>query len=327
MKVSVLMTVYNEEKFLRESLDSVLAQDETDFELVIVDDASTDNSPAILKEYSERDSRVRVSANPQNNGLIKSRITALEKTKGEYVMLVDADDYISSDAISSALRAMKKHNTDTAIFDLQMLHEDGSILPYSPENLPEVLTGREAFALCVQGKLHGLCLEARGHYNALSFDDTCRLYSDDNTAKLHYYIASRVCLCEGKYFYRQHPASETHSFSIRRFDYLLANISLKKQMLAMNADSESIKIVEVHRWKNIVAHYKLLRENKHRLTAHERHTALKIIGEAIHFTDFRLLPLSLKLRPPYWPAHSFRVFILWQKLYYLARKLLRKNIK
>ena len=66
VKVSVLMTVYNEENYLRQSINSILSQSEQHIELVVVDDASDDRSPEILKEYADKDSRVRVYRNPQN---------------------------------------------------------------------------------------------------------------------------------------------------------------------------------------------------------------------------------------------------------------------
>ena len=325
VKVSVLMTVFNEEKYLRKSIDSVLSQHERQIELVAVDDASTDSSPEILNEYAAKDSRVRVFRNKQNMGLVKSRITALAQARGKYTLITDADDFLSPDAISSALENIRQTGAEAAVLDLQLYHSDNDIRPYNSSPMPKTISGSEAFDLCIQGKLHGLCVEERRLYEKIPFDDTCRLYSDDNTARLHYYIASNVCFCKGRYYYRQHAASETHKVSVRRFDYLLANLSLKKQMQELHAGKKSMELVETHRWKNIVAHYKLLAEHREAFTEKERQEALGIIARSISATDFRLIPAKLKMRPPYWPAHSLKTFILWQKIYFALRKMACKG--
>lgn len=321
--VSVLMTVYNEEAFVSQAIDSVLAQTWRDLELVVVDDASTDDSPKILAEYAERDDRVKVWRNSTNQGLINSRIRALRQAVGEYTMIVDADDFISPDAISSALQAMAETGAESAAMRLYMYYGEEYISPYSTADFPAAISGKEAFILSVEGKLHGLCLEKREHYDIIPFDNTCRLYSDDNTARLHYYLSGKVCFCQGKYFYRQHAESETHRLSASRFDYLVADMSLKQQLLRIGGDRQSVAAVEAHRWENVVAHYRLLQGNRLAFTPQERRDALSIISKAIKSTDFSLLPLRLKMRPPYWPAHSLAVFELWQHIYTLAHKILR----
>ncbi len=325
--VSVLMTVYNEEKFLAQSLDSILSQDEKRIEVVVVDDASTDGSTDVLQNYSEKDKRIIVLRNPENVGLIKSRIRALQNSRGLYVMLVDADDFISKDAIGSALKAMRESNVETAVLDLQMYYDKDNIQPYSNENFGKTMSGKEAFVRCVQGRLHGLCVENRKHYDQVPFDDSCKLYSDDNTARIHYYICPEICFCKGKYFYRQHSESETHNISFKRFDYLLANISLRRQMLDLHAPKDVLQVVEIHRWKNIVAHYKLLNEHREKFTTEERAKALLVLDQAIKSIDFSALPMKLKLRPPYWKARNLKTFVVWQKIYQILRKQYRTLFK
>lgn len=89
-KVTVLMTVCNAEKYLRQAIESVLNQTFTDFELLITDDASTDSSPEIIRSY--QDPRIRVIRNSTNRGVAYSRKEALELARGEYVAVLDADD-------------------------------------------------------------------------------------------------------------------------------------------------------------------------------------------------------------------------------------------
>ena len=90
--VSVLMSVFDGEKFLREALDSVLAQSLSDLELLVVDDGSRDGTPAILREYADRDERVRVLTNAENIGLTRSLNHGLAAARGAFVARMDADD-------------------------------------------------------------------------------------------------------------------------------------------------------------------------------------------------------------------------------------------
>lgn len=91
-KVSVLMSVYNGSRYLRESIDSILNQTFSDLEFIIIDDCSTDDSRDIISEYAEKDQRIVLITNPKNIGLTKSLNKGLKIAKGEYVARQDADD-------------------------------------------------------------------------------------------------------------------------------------------------------------------------------------------------------------------------------------------
>jgi glycosyltransferase involved in cell wall biosynthesis len=91
-KVSVLMSVYNGAKYLREAIESILSQTFTDFEFLIVNDCSNDNSPSILKEYANKDSRIRVITNEFNLGLTRNLNKMVREARGEYLARFDCDD-------------------------------------------------------------------------------------------------------------------------------------------------------------------------------------------------------------------------------------------
>lgn len=91
--ISVIVPVYNTEKYLHRCVDSILAQTFTDFELLLIDDGSTDSSGAICDEYAQKDSRVRVF-HKENGGVSSARNLGLDKAKGKWVTFVDSDDWI-----------------------------------------------------------------------------------------------------------------------------------------------------------------------------------------------------------------------------------------
>lgn len=92
-KISVIVPVYNTEKYLRRCVDSILAQTFTDFELLLIDDGSTDASGAICDEYASADARVRVFHKP-NGGVSSARNLGLDNARGEWIAFADSDDYV-----------------------------------------------------------------------------------------------------------------------------------------------------------------------------------------------------------------------------------------
>ena len=97
-KVSVIIPVYNTEKYLKECLDSIVNQTLKDIEIICVDDGSTDNSLVILKEYEQKDERIKIITQ-ENQGQGCARNNALQKAIGDYILFADSDDYIRQDSI------------------------------------------------------------------------------------------------------------------------------------------------------------------------------------------------------------------------------------
>ena len=95
-KISVIIPVYNVEKYLAECLTSVVNQTFKDIEIICVNDGSTDNSPKILEEFAQKDSRIKI-INQENQGMSCARNAGLAVATGEYITFVDSDDYISTD--------------------------------------------------------------------------------------------------------------------------------------------------------------------------------------------------------------------------------------
>ena len=115
-KVSVIIPVYNVEKYLRRCLNSVLAQTYDDYEIICVNDKSPDNSDRILAQYARKfPDKIRVYTNEENLGLGRTREKGLRHAEGEYVMFIDSDDYIRGDYIETYVRAMEKDSYDMVI--------------------------------------------------------------------------------------------------------------------------------------------------------------------------------------------------------------------
>src|SRR5690554_1034075 len=112
--VSILMPLYNAEKWLSETIESVLAQVYTNWELIIVDDGSMDNSYELAKSFAKRDNRIKVYKQ-KNKGACAARNKAFELSKGEYIQYLDADDLLSKNKIELQLKALEKANDENSI--------------------------------------------------------------------------------------------------------------------------------------------------------------------------------------------------------------------
>lgn len=125
-KISVIVPVYNVEDFLVKCLDSIALQSFHDFEVLIVDDGSTDNSSAIAKDYEEKYDQFRVITQ-ENGGLGAARNTGIEAAKGDYFLFVDSDDYIDKDTMELLYEKVQKTNADLILFDMAIEELDGHI--------------------------------------------------------------------------------------------------------------------------------------------------------------------------------------------------------
>ena len=126
-KVSVIMPVYNVEKYLGEAIESVLNQTYTDFELLLINDRSTDNSKEICRNYSERDSRITLlENNSKNHGPGPTRNIGLDYATGEYVYFMDADDWADEELLQCAVNRMQETNADIVQFGAIYERYDGN---------------------------------------------------------------------------------------------------------------------------------------------------------------------------------------------------------
>lgn len=110
-KISVIVPVYNADQYLHHCIDSILAQTYTDFELLLIDDGSTDNSGEMCDEYAKKDNRIKVF-HKKNGGVSSSRNLGLDNSKGQYVAFVDSDDYVSLTILETLLNKLSEFNAE-----------------------------------------------------------------------------------------------------------------------------------------------------------------------------------------------------------------------
>ena len=123
IKISVIIPVYNVEKYLKKCLDSLLNQSFQDIEIICVDDSSPDNCPQILDDYASKDKRIIV-IHKENAGQGVARNAAMKKAKGKYIFFLDSDDWLQENALAKMYDKMEKDNLDILFFNVYKHFED-----------------------------------------------------------------------------------------------------------------------------------------------------------------------------------------------------------
>lgn len=141
--VSIIVPVYNAEKTLRRCIESILNQQYSNLEILLIDDGSTDASGGLCDEYAAKDPRVRVVHQP-NSGVSNTRNLALELAKGFYIQFLDSDDWITSDATHSLVRAAEAQQCDLVIADFYRVV--GKRLSHKGDIQKDTVLSREEFA-------------------------------------------------------------------------------------------------------------------------------------------------------------------------------------
>lgn len=213
-KLSIIVPVYNVEKYLPKCLESLIKQTLKDIEIICVNDGSMDNSLAILKEFASKDSRIRIIDN-QHQGVAKTRNTGIEQSTGEYIGFVDSDDYIDIDFFEKLYNSATKSNSDIAI---------ASILKHKNFfNIYNAKYTKEETAITIQDKIK-LC-EDKKHFffyawnkiyhsgfikkNNIKFSEG-QIYEDVMFAIKALYYSNKIISVYGtKYHYIEHENSLT----------------------------------------------------------------------------------------------------------------------
>lgn len=126
INVSVIIPLYNAENYIRDCVLSLLAQTLTNFEIIIVNDGSTDGSVAAISDLIEQQEKIHL-INKKNNGAAAARNTGLEAAKGKYISFVDHDDWVAPDFLKNRVQICEKHQLDILCSTYQEIHKDGRI--------------------------------------------------------------------------------------------------------------------------------------------------------------------------------------------------------
>lgn len=249
--ISIVMPAYNAEKYIGQAIESIMHQSFSNWEIVIVDDSSTDNTTVIISEFQTIDNRIRSIRLDKNTGACYvPREKAVKLAKGDYVLLLDSDDYLDEQYIEMSLNRLSATGADTVLGVMNIMSESGNVclntVPARDFDLSVVLKGSEAFRLTIPWKigLNGMVTKRECFLNALIQNENMfkGVYGDELCARRCLSNSTLVAFSSAKYFYRSNPTSLVHHFSPRIFDMFAAYSDVKKAVNELYPNDEQLKV-------------------------------------------------------------------------------------
>jgi glycosyltransferase involved in cell wall biosynthesis len=228
--ISVVIPVYNVEKYLSACVDSLMCQGDLHIEVILVNDGSTDRSGEIADEYAEKDNRIKV-IHQENGGASMARNAGLDTAQGEYVAFFDSDDWIKEDSLPKLYYVAVRHHADVVMGNLWLCHQDGSpdrsFKQISGELANLALTGREGFIRLIKTRFYlpmpskYICRRKYLQRIQARFEEGI-MHEDELWSPVILYHAQKMVISDIEFYsYRQNEESVMHTTNLfRRLDSL-----------------------------------------------------------------------------------------------------------
>lgn len=232
-KLSVIVPVYNSEKYLKKCIDSILNQTYTDFEIILVDDGSGDGSGVICDQYAKKSSKIKV-IHKENQGLVAARKTGLENANGEYIGFVDSDDYIGEGMYEALMNDALKYDVDISIGGLVLVNENGNsnkllsqfpIGYYGKKDMEENIFSKMLYhsGFIKYGMIPGVVVKVFKksvlENGIAKVDNRIKMGEDVAITFNTIFYANSISFVEStEYFYIQHADSMIHKYSPKRME-------------------------------------------------------------------------------------------------------------
>lgn len=325
--VSVVVAVHNMKEHIRQCIKSVLHQTMQDLELILVDDVSTDGTADIIREYAQLDKRINIVWQQENGGAQLARNAGIAISRGRYIISLDHDDFLDSQALEYAVNTFKKHEGLQCICmrEIRIL-PDGSTIEHKEKNSFGLITGEEAYRRSISWKyITGRMIVSRELQLQYPFDNCERIYGEDNTAQLQFLASPQVSSCEGIYYHRLLETSLSHKVSLNNIRGNLRFISMRKQLQEHGYGNEILRLNETIFWQSIISSYQYYRYHCQDFSKNERNEAIRIIRHMREQTDMNYVKMSVKLKPGYIKMPSWSLFCLQENLFFLLRRIIKGN--
>ena len=233
--ISIVIPVYNVEKYLKDCMESVLAQTCTDFEVILVDDGSTDGCPGICDAYAAQDARVQV-IHKANGGLSDARNAGTEKAAGEWILYLDSDDYLEKNALETLAKLQQEYQSDIVISNYSYLYDDHEDIAETQYRMTTEFDNPSAMEALITGKIQNFA------WGKLIRTDVAKQHSfpKGKIFEDHYWThevfaeADTLVFCPVSLIhYRQRNNSISYTMNLERLD-ILDGWSVRTEFLEKN---------------------------------------------------------------------------------------------
>lgn len=210
VEISVVVPIYNVEKYLKKCLESLVSQSINNYEVICVNDGSTDNSEQIIDEFIENYPNIFIKLNKINGGLSDARNYGLEHSKGKYIMFLDSDDWIDSNCLEEMLHFLKKEDCDAVVCGINNVTENGNLIDSFCIFECKIITKEE---MLMESNSAANILFKKDLFNEIKFPLN-KWYEDLATVPLILAKANKIGAidkCFYNYLYRSNSITRTYS--------------------------------------------------------------------------------------------------------------------
>ncbi len=330
--VSFVMPAYNAGKFISEAIDSIRSQTEQRWELVIVDDGSTDDTPIIISHYASLDPRIRSHRREKSSGsAYQPRKEAILNAEAEMIAPLDADDWIDPDYLARLLLEKEQKNVDLIYPTMLLEEKDNShiVAPRDNNLFSKAYKGRETVILTLFGwriNCNGGIIKRSIYLEAYKKfgDEFTYQCADEYLSRQLLLLSPSVAFSETIYHYRSNPESITRRISLKRFDFLTNNLNLIR-FTADNFGKHSDEYLQSQKMNfyGIFDAYRLL--NKYPFTRKEKEIVKRMISDSRKQVNLSLLHQRIGHR--YYYLYKFKILPLPLSLKILDRLLYSVALK
>ena len=330
-KISVILPVYNAEKYLSATLDSVLSSSFSDFEIVTANDGSTDSSLSILKEYAERDARIKI-IDKQNTGVSDTRNAAIEAAEGEYLAFLDADDIYAPNYLERMYSAACDCGADVTV--CSYLTFRGDVPAFTTSDKPAELTTVKE--LLDTGLMTSMCVKlvkkSVVSENGIKFDVTQKYSEDLFFSWKACAVANKICLINDKlYGYRLAGSGATSKCHDKLYEkYKIAFDDIREFLINHNLTDE-VDNLNLSFVRGLPAFLLMIARKKCSLKVKINEINAVLSDEVISNElnkDITLISVNKQDRRMYLNANKRRIYCLLMHGYYMdARSKLANLLK
>ena len=312
--ISIIVPIYNVEMYIKRCIDSIINQSYQNLEIILVDDGSPDKCGAICDEYAAKDNRVKV-IHKQNGGLADARNVGIGISTGEYVMFVDSDDWLETEACEKAINMASKFKADIVVFEMTLVYDNGkkikrnkgiiSVSPSRAECMKALL-----YKIPESGIFNNVCnkMFVRSLFDGIFFP-TNKVAEDHGVIYRLIHKANKICVIdECLYNYYQRNGSISHNefypkiiadrnaLGLERLNFIRNNYpELEKYQIARLLGDAYISIIKLNNnveyrslRESMVAFTKKYAQDEKKLTSYSRRIKL-------HYYCYPLFWLYVKL--------------------------------
>ena len=303
IKFSLIMPAYNAEKYICEAIDSVIAQTYENWELIIVDDGSTDKTAEIIERYHSNDQRIIVIHQNNSGTAAAARNTALKYITGDYIQMIDADDCFQENLLAEFNNKLHTDPLDIIVPNCICFENDNKNDVFWEKDAPSndynsVLSGERAFELSLDWTIHGVFLIKKEIILEVKYDPEL-INGDELTTRKFLYNARTVGFVNSYYYYRRNMESTTKNTvnKYRMYECLLTDLNIYKYAVNNKMDDKIIKKCKDKLTKAFFIYCKKIEKDKDDELQDEKSAAENILEQVCRELTYDVVKTSsLKYR-------------------------------